>query len=185
MWMIYLYNTLAKQGMSDYQIKRLVERKELYMIKKGVYSTTEEYNYFDYIARKHPNAIITLETACYCYGLLKEFPKRYYVATKQKDRKMKEAEIKQIFMSDSLYPIGISHITFQGVRIQIYDLERLLIEVVRNKMSISYDVYQEIIDSYRRILRLLNKKKLQEYLPSFKDPRIVDRIEREVYQKKD
>lgn len=183
--MIYLYNVLAKSGLSDYQIKKKVEVGELYMIQKGVYSTTKEYNYFDYIARKHPNAVFTLETACYCYGLLKEEPNIYKVATKQKDRKMKEENIKQIFMTDTLYYLGINTITFQNVAIQIYDLERLLIDVVRNKTNIEYNTYKQIIKSYQRLAKLLNKKRLAEYLPFFKDPRILERIEREVYQVED
>lgn len=180
--MIFLYNMLAKSGLSDYQIKKKVEAGELYMVKKGVYSSTPEYNYFDYLARKHPNAVFTLETACYCYGLLTELPEIYKIATKQKDRKMKEDCVKQIFMTDTLYYLGINTITFQNVPIQIYDLERLLIDIVRNKTNIEYEVYQEIMKNYRRISKLLNKKRLAEYLPFFKDPRIIKRIEREIYE---
>lgn len=181
--MIYLYSTLTKQGLSDYQIKKKVENKDLYMIDKGVYSTTKDYNYFDFLARKHPNIVFTLETACYCYGLLPDLKEVYYVATKQKDRKIKNENVKQIFVTDHLYHLGISNITFQGVAIRIYDLERLLIDVLRNKVQIEYETYQTIIHSYRRIVGLLNKKRLMEYLPNFKDPKILERLEREIFQK--
>ena len=180
--MIYLYTDLTKKGLSDYQIKKLVKAEKLFMFKKGAYSTTKDYNYLEYIAKKHPNAVITLNTACHCYGLIKEDKPPYFVATKQKDRKMKDEKIKQIFMTDSLYQIGVSKITYQGFNILIYDLERLLIEVVRNKVNISYEDYHEIINSYQKINKLLNKNKLETYISNFKDKKISERINREVFK---
>lgn len=179
--MIYLYTDLTKKGLSDYQIKKKVSNNELYMVKKGVYSTMPTFNYLEYIAHKHPNAVINLTTACHCYGLLKKNAKPYYIATKQKDRKINDENIKQIFMTTSLYEIGINKITYQGFNILIYDLERLLIEIVRNKVIISYDDYHEIIENYRRISKLLNKNKLNEYVVNFKDKRIIERIIKEVF----
>ncbi len=180
--MIYLYTDLTKKGLSDYQIKKLVKEEKLFMFKKGAYSTTKDYNYLEYIAKKHPNAVVTLNTACKCYGLIKSDKLPYYIATKQKDRKINDDNVKQIFMSDNLYKIGVSKITYQGFNILIYDLERLLIEVVRNKVNISYDDYHEIINSYQKINKLLNKNKLNSYISCFKDKKISERINREVYQ---
>ena len=180
--MIYLYTDLTKKGLSDYQIKKLVKEEKLFMFKKGAYSTTKDYNYLEYIAKKHPNAVVTLNTACKCYGLIKSDKLPYYIATKQKDRKINDDNVKQIFMSDNLYKIGVSKITYQGFNILIYDLERLLIEVVRNKVNISYDDYHEIINSYQKINKLLHKNKLNSYISCFKDKKISERINREVYQ---
>ena len=178
--MIYLYTDLRKKNLSDYQIKKLVKDNKLYMIKKGIYSDTKDYSYFELIAVKHPNAVFTLETAAYCYGLLKKNPTPYVIATKQKDRKIHDDNIKQIFTTDKLYNLGISKITYHNYNILIYDLERLLIDVVRNKANMDYDVYHEIIDSYKKIAKLLNKNKLNNYIVYFKDSRIIDRINKEV-----
>ena len=180
--MIYLYTDLSKKGLSDYQIKNLVKKEKLFMIKKGIYSTSKDYNYLEMIAKKHPNAIFTLNTACHCYGLFKSDKPPYFLATKQKDRKIKDENVKQIFMTDSLYDIGANKITYQGFNIMIYDLERLLIEVVRNKVNIDYDDYHEIINSYRKIAKLLNKNKLNKYVINFKDRKIVERIKKEVLE---
>ena len=98
------------------------------------------------------------------------------------NRKMKENNIKQIFMTDELYHVGINNMTYQNVNIKTYDLERLLIEIVRNKTKINNDSYREIIESYSKIARLLNKRKLDEYLKSFKNPKIIERINKEVYK---
>ena len=179
--MIYLYTNLIKKGLSDYQIKKLVKEEKLFMFKKGAYSTTKEYNYMEYIAKKHPNAVFNLSTACYCYGLIKKETLPYYVVTKQKDRKIKDDKVKQTFMTDNLYLVGISKITFQGFNILIYDLERLLIEIVRNKVNLSYEDYHEMIDSYKRISKLLNTDKLNNYISKFKDKKIAQRINKEIF----
>ncbi len=181
--MLYLYKDLANKGYSDYQIKKQVQEKKLYMVKKGVYSTTENYDYLEYLVKKHPNGIVTLETACICYSLLKKKPTVYYIATKQKDRKIKDDRVKQIFMTDSLYMVGANVVTYQQYNIRIYDLERLLVEMVRNKTNLDYDTYTEIIHNYQKISKLLNKNKLEQYIRLFKDKRIKERIYREVLNK--
>ena len=85
-------------------------------------------------------------------------------------------------MTTSLYNLGISKITYHNFNILIYDLERLLIEIVRNKTNLDYETYQEIINSYRRISKLLNKNKLNIYISNFKDKKIIERIDREIFK---
>lgn len=175
-----MYTDLTKNGLSDYQIKKLLKEEKLFMINKGIYSDNVNYSYLEVIAKKHPNAVFTLETAAYCYGLIKKNNIPYVIATKQKDRKIHDDNIKQIFMTNSLYETGISKITYQGYNILIYDLERLLIDIVRNKVNMDYDVYHEIIGNYKKLSRLLNKNKLNDYIVKFKDEKIIERIKREV-----
>jgi hypothetical protein len=176
-----MHNDFTKRGYKDYHVKRLVKEGKLFFIEKGVYSTTTEINYLEYIMKKHPNAVIDLWTACYCYGFLKENKLPYVVATKQKDRKIKNEKIKQIFMSDDLYNLGGNILKFEGIKIKTFDIERLLIEVVRNKTNIEYSTYEEIIQSYRKLKNLLNKRKLLLYLSHFKDKRIALRISKEIF----
>ncbi len=179
--MILLYKDLQKEGLSDYQIKKKLENKELYLVTKGAYSTTLNYDYLEYITKKHPNAIVTLETACMCYSIIKKKPDIYYVATKQKDRKIKDEKVKQIFMTDKIYNVGANVITYNHYNIKIYDLERLLVEVARNKTNIDYDTYHEIINGYMKISKLLNINKINYYAHLFKNDKIEARILKEVF----
>ena len=181
--MIYLYKDLTNLGYSDYKIKKAVQNNEFYLVAKGIYSDNKKYNYLEVICKKHPNAILTLESAAYCYGLIKKQPKVYRVATKQKDRKINNEKIKQTFMSNNLYFVGSNTVKYLGFNINIYDLERLLIEIVRNKKTMNFDVYKSIISSYQKITKLLNKKKLEKYILEFKDDKIEYRINKEVFNK--
>lgn len=180
--MIIRHKDLINKGYSPYQIKKLVNENKLYFVKKGIYATDQNINYFEMITKKHPNAIFTLETAAYIYKLKKELPNIFYVASKQKDRKMQEDYIKQIFTTNSLYELGINTMTFQNTIINSYDLERLLIDIVRNKTNIDNNSYREIIYNYMKISKLLNRKKLDYYLSFFKNPKIIERIEKEVFR---
>jgi hypothetical protein len=57
----------------------------------------------------------------------------------------------------------------------------MLIELVRNKNKISYDMYKEIINNYRNIIDSLNLLKLQEYLSKFNDgEKLLNMIQEEV-----
>lgn len=179
--MIMLHKNLLERGFSNYQIQGLVKKKALYFVDKGIYSTTEDINYLEVISKKHPNCVFTLETACYIYKLIDKNIEPYVVATKQKDRKIKDEKVKQIFMKDNLYELGINNVKYQNFDIKVYDLERLLIDVIRNKKNMDFDLYEEIINSYKKISKLLNKRKLELYLPNFKDRKIIYRIDREVF----
>ena len=182
--MLYTYIDLKKKGYSAYQIEKLVNEKRLYKIEKGLYGTSDNESDLEIIRTLYPDSIITLESAFYYYGMLNKKPNFFRLATVQKARKIKRENVKQIFMTDKFYNLGISNMKYQNVHVVTYDLERLLIEIVRNKVKIDYDTYNEVIKNYQRIAKLLNKKKLSLYLPYFKDPKIIERIKNEVYLEK-
>ena len=56
---------------------------------------------------------------------------------------------------------------YGGATIRIYDKERMLIELIRNKKALTFDYYKEIIESYRRIVQTLDIESLQDYIPAF------------------
>lgn len=183
--MILLHKELQEQGFSNYQIQKLVSKKALYFVNKGIYSSTSDFNYLEVISKKHPNAIFTLETACYCYGLIDKLTEPYVIATKQKDRKIKDEKVKQIFMKDNLYEIGVNQMKYKNINIKIYDLERLLIDIVRNKKNMDFEQYIKIINNYKKLSKILNRRKLELYLPNFKDKKILIRIKKEVFDEKE
>lgn len=182
--MVYTYVELKKKGFNHYQIKKMVENQTLYKIKEGLYSKEKEPSFLECMVKLHPNSIVTLNSAFHYYGLLKKEPENLYLATVQKARKIKESKVKQIFMSDHLYKIGVVPMTYKGIVFKTYCLERLLIELVRYKTDFEYETYHEIMNSYKKILKLLNKNKLEEYVQYFRDKKIKIRIERELYGEK-
>jgi hypothetical protein len=65
---------------------------------------------------------------------------------------------------------------------RIFDKERLLIETARNKTKLPYDLYKEVVESFRKIKDTLYPAKLIDYLEAFpKKDSILRTIECEVF----
>lgn len=60
-----------------------------------------------------------------------------------------------------------------GATIPIYDKERMIIELLRNKNKMPKDLYKEIIGNYRRIIESLEIWRIQEYLDIFPKSKMI------------
>lgn len=167
-------------GMSRYQINKKVFNGELYKVEKGVYSEGKNYSDLAVITKKHPNVILTLNSAFFYYELTDKIPEYYYLATDKKSRAIANSAVKQIFTKKELLNIGVTKILIEGIEVNIYDKERTLIEVIRYKSKLSYELYKEVINNYRKIRNSLDYIKLYNYAQNFNATYIMKTIEREV-----
>lgn len=169
--MLYRYSELLKNEKfnTDRKIKLALSEKRLFKLDCGFYSFDSRCSELEFITKKYDNAVFNFDSAFYYYGLTDNIPDKYYLSTKKKARKIKDDRVIQTFMDDRYFNIGITYIYYNNVRIKIYDKERMLIELVRNKNNMSYDMYKEIINNYRSIVDELNFLKLQDYLSNFKN----------------
>lgn len=119
------------------------------------------------LSKKYPKAIITGESAYYYHNLTDVIPDRLYLATNRTAVRINNNKIKQISVSDNLFELGKETLLYEGANINIYDKERLLIDLARNKNQIGYDLYKEIISNYRKQVHLLYTQKLEEYIQYF------------------
>ena len=103
------------------------------------------------------------DSAYYYHNLTDFIPSKIVLATK-KNNKIRSKHVKQVRLTDELFGIGITKIKINGVSINVYDKERMLIELARSKNQIGYDMYKEIITNYRKIVDDLNMGKIEEYL---------------------
>lgn len=169
--MIYKYSELLKQKIysSDIEIKRAIVDKKIYKIDFGLYSDKKINSKLEIISKKYENYIFNSDSAFFYHGLTDNIPLKYYLAGKRGAQKIKNEDIIQTFMDEKYFEIGDTYIYYNNVKLRIYDKERMLIELVRKKNSISYDMYKEIVNNYRDIINSLNLLKLQEYLSKFND----------------
>lgn len=169
--MIYKYSELLKKRIynSDIEIKKAINDERLFKIVFGLYSDKKINSKLEIISKKYENYIFNSDSAFFYHGLTDNIPLKYHLAGKRGAQKIKNEDIIQTFMDDKYFEIGDSFIYYNNVKLRIYDKERMLIELVRNKNSISYDMYKEIINNYRNIINSLNLLKLQDYLSKFND----------------
>ena len=73
-------------------------------------------------------------------------------------------------------------VTIDGIDVPMYDKERMLIELARNKTKLPYDFYKEVLRRYRAQTEDLDIMHLQEYLLHFpKAGKIREILEQEVF----
>ncbi len=131
---------------------------------------------------KYPNAVFTLNSAFYYYGLTDTIPRMYYLQTDKDATKIRDKKVKQIFDNHNSMDLGVIEMQYDNTNIKIFNRGRMLIELIRHKSKMSLDYYKEIIENYRRIIYELDIQAIQEYaavLP--KTEKVMEIIQMEVF----
>ena len=180
--MLYFHKELIKKLKSDYQIQKAVSNKKYYKIEKGLYSDKEFVNPLEIILKKYPNAIFTSDSAYYYYDLTDVIPDYFYLATKRTDSRINDKNVKQIFIPNELFDFGKTQIEIENIIINIYNEERMLVELIRKKNIMPFDYYKELITNYRKKSDKLDIYKIQEYISYYKnESSLYDTLMREVF----
>ena len=180
--MLYFHKELIKKLKSDYQIQKAVSNKKYYKIEKGLYSDKEFVNPLEIILKKYPNAIFTSDSAYYYYDLTDVIPDYFYLATKRTDSRINDKNVNQIFIPNELFDFGKTQIEMENIVINIYNEERMLVELIRKKNIMPFDYYKELITSYRKKSDKLDIYKIQEYISYYKnESTLIDTLMREVF----
>lgn len=180
--MVILYKELLKKYKNLYNIKKALARKEVFFIDKGIYSDKSTVNPLIIYSKKYKNAVITLDSAFYYYDFTDVAPQKTFLATSRDVHSIKNKDIFQIFIPKDLLNVGKTQVTIDGEKVNMYDKERLLIELIRKRNKLPFDYYKEIIYSYRSIIDQLDMEKLENYLSYYKNgARLFNIIQREVF----
>lgn len=180
--MVYTHKELKAIYGSNYQIQKAVKEGKLYKIEMGIYSNKQHNHYLDIFTKKYPNAIISGESAYYYHNLTDIIPTKIFMTTERTSGRFNDDFIEQSYSVDSYFNLGKTIIEFEGVKINIYDKERMLIELVKNKRNTAYDYYKEIIDNYRKEKDRLDLYKLYEYACVYPNgEKIISIIQDEVF----
>lgn len=167
--MIYNYKEIIKIYKNDYNLKKALNKNEIFKLEKGIYSQSKIVSPLVIYSKKYPNAVITMDSAFYYYNLTDVIPNKVYLATDRNSDKINNKKIVQTFISKEILYQGKVTLEKDGEKINIYNRERLLIELIRKKKQIPFDYYKEIISSYREIVDELDMYKIEEYLSLFKN----------------
>jgi len=174
--MLKTYEECISECGSDYYLKKNIQNGKIYKIEKGIYSDEKSPSELSVIMFKYPQGVISMETAFFYHGLTDTIPEEYVLSTERNATKIKDSRVKQIFSQKLLQDIGKMTMNYQGTDIQIYDKERMLIELIRNREKIPYDYYKEIIRNYRDRLYDLDIEKLQEDVMLFPRNKIINEV---------
>lgn len=179
--MLYSYQECLKKYGTDYKVKKEIKQGNLFLKEKGIYSDKQYVPELQIINKKYPDAIFTLNSAFYYHGLTDTIPDFYYVATSRGRRKISDVRIKQTFDNSDEIELGLIKIKQDGINLPIYSKERMLVELIRNKRKLPFDLYKELILSYRKITNELDIALVSDYayvLPKTK--MVMDTLRKEV-----
>ena len=135
-------------------LKELTVKEELKKIANGLYvlpnESIDEYLYFSY---RIPKGIFSHETAAYLQGLSTRMPLVYVMTVKIGDNvsRVKSAKDNIVFKyaKKNYYDIGETSILSPfGREILVYDKERTILDIIKDKDRIDAQVFSEAIKSY-------------------------------------
>ena len=173
--MTILYRQCLEKYGSVYRIRQEVVAGRLFKLEKGVYSEKKYESTTAIVSAKYPKSVFTLDSAFYFYGLTDTIPEKSHLATARNTRQISDSRVVQRFEnSDTLY-LGAEKAEFDGATIVIYNRERMLLELLRNKNILPFDYYKEILVNYRKILHELDSQLIQDYLPQFPKSKMINR----------
>lgn len=153
---------------SDYMLKKEIAEGNLFQKEKGIYSLGRNCSELEIISAKYPKAVFSRESAFYYHGLTDVIPDFYHLATVRTDGRIKDERVKQTFMKEDIFDMGQIKMSYHNIEICIYNLERMLIELVRFRGKLPFDYYKEIIGSYRNRVETMDIVKVEEYVAKFK-----------------
>lgn len=180
--MIYTYRELKNKYNTSYSIKKAIEKEEIYKIEKGLYSNKKYVNPIALYSKKYPKAIVTMDSAFYFYDMTDVIPQKIYLATDSHSRKIKNDNIVQLFVDGKILNEGKIKEKIDDEYINIYDKERLLVELIRKRNQISFDYYKELISNYRECSDKLDMYKIEKYISLYKnESNLSDALLREVF----
>ncbi len=154
---------------SDYQLKKAIGKHEIYKIEKGIYSDLKNPDILTLISKKYPLAVIDHEYAFYLYNLIRSKPDKISLITPSNSTRINDARIRQSFIQEDLLYLGVEILEIEQEPIYTYNLERLLIELVRNRNKYPKNIYKEAVSNYRKIIKDLSEDLIGEYLEPFKN----------------
>lgn len=180
--MLMNYKQCVEAFGSKYYVKEVLESGKLHRIEEGIYSYEKYVPELAVISKKYPKAVFTLGSAFYYHNLTDTIPTHYHLATGRGAAKISDPRIVQTFEnSDTLY-LGAEPAERDGTIIQMYNRERMLVELLRNKNKLPFDYYKEVLLNYRKILDSLDIPLLQDYAMQLpKSGMIMEALQLEVF----
>ena len=174
--MLYTSKELTEKYNNFYAINQLLKDGKIFKVAHGIYSDVDpRLAELECLFAQYPNAILSMQSAYAFYGLTDYIPEKYWVATKQNAHKISNDKVSQMFITGDIFDIGKQIVTTKYGIINIYDKERLLVELFRLKSKFEYSFFKEVINSYRKLASNgeLDNYKIAKYCSIFRNGKSI------------
>lgn len=172
---VFSTKLLLENGFTKYQIKKLVVNNELVKLKHGLYTLVSNLDdEFYYNQMNNQYFIYSNETALYFHKLSDRYPRPLTVTTKS-GYHLRNKNLKVYYVNEELLKLGVMEMNSpQGYPVKVYDQERTICDIIKNKKRIDPQVYSTGLQSYflngnpqlRKLSRYAKKLKIQDKVMS-------------------
>ncbi|WP_310601558.1 type IV toxin-antitoxin system AbiEi family antitoxin domain-containing protein [Anaerosporobacter sp.] len=159
---------LTKEGIFYQRLQVLIEEGSVEKIKYGYYQWQDEKAFTEasVIASLFPEAILCNSSAIMYYGYTDRVPGIWHVAVDNKSARNKYKvdfqKIKPHFIEPHRLEIGVSECEIDGIKLRIYDRERLICDCLRHVNTMEGEVFNTVIQRYVQD-KNKNATRLMEY----------------------
>ena len=140
-----------------------IERKE-----KGVYvKKGKNVNDFFLLQQRYKTGVFSHNTALYFYHLTDRTPLKYDLTFKNNIR-LNDEIIVPHYIKEDKYEIGLTSLELEdGTTIRLYDMERTIIDILRDRNKIDSQIFNTAMNEYMK-KKEKNLIKLSKYAKTFK-----------------
>jgi len=163
---------LIRKGISHYYIKKMLEKKLIKSLKRGIYKLSDcDVDESKEVLSMVPKGVLCLFSSASIHELTTHIPMKYHIAIPKKDkvRLPNYPPVKLYYWDKPLYSLGIEEIKINDYKITVYDLEKTVCDFLKFKNKVGFDTAKEVFKTYlnrkdRNIDKLVNySKKLRIY----------------------
>ena len=160
---------VVKNGINKTFLTNLVKNGTLVRISRGYYGLPNyiEDEYYK-IASKSKNARFSMATALYLHNLSDRTPLVYNITLPfgYSGVLQKEKNVILNFVKRELLDLGVIEITSPfGMKIKVYDIERTICDIIKNKNKIDAEIFSKALKDYAKS-KNKNLSRLTKYAKS-------------------
>lgn len=140
-------------GLTYRSVQGLVTDGVLDRVKSGYYAMNYREKQEDSIIYgMFPDGILTMDTALYYYGYIKERPFTWSIAisknTSKSRFKVDYPVIRPYYSEPEVLELGVAEISFAEGTMKIYEKERLICDCLKYEERLEHDVLKQALRSY-------------------------------------
>ncbi len=148
---IFRTKDLNAQGISNYEISKLIKEEVITKLYQGVYTLGDINNLkITDINVIVENGIISLSSAAYYYKLTTGETGKITLTLdrEQKPPKLPYDLFCYYYTTSRFYDIGLKVIDQNGRKIKIYDVERTVCDMIKHRSKYDLQMVREVIENY-------------------------------------
>ena len=171
---------LYKNGVSKYDVKKLIDNNILERITQGYYKLVdEEISDIKLISILLPDGVLCFDSALFYYEYSDRTPMEWHIAVYKDISKSKVKldypYIKPYFIEKELLELGVEEAVIENVKVKIYSRERLICDCLAYENKMDIELFNKAIQGY-----INDPQKNISKLMEFAD---VRNVTRKVYDK--